>query len=91
MKPVFIITFITLLLNFIAIISKLFDFYGSSFITHFFIQENKYSYFYYYFLSYVIFIGIIFLVFVYKYQSVVLNNNDVCFFIYPFFKLLTIR
>lgn len=90
MKPVFIITFITLLLNFIVIISKLFDFYGSNGITHFFIQESKYSYFYYYFLAYVSFIEIVFLVFVYKYQSVVLNNNDVRFFIYPLIVILSL-
>lgn len=90
MKPVFIITFIILLLNFIVTISKLFDFYGSNSITHFFIQESKYSYFYYYFLGYVSFIEIVFLVFVYKYQSVVLNNNDVRLFIYPLIIILSL-
>lgn len=60
MKPVFIITFLIFLLNLIMIINKVFDFYGSNYIVHLFIQENKYSYFYYYFLSYVSFIEIVF-------------------------------
>lgn len=55
-----------------------------------FTVENKYNYFYFYFLGYVSFIDIAFLIFVYKYQSIVMNNKDIRFFIYPLIVILSL-
>lgn len=89
-KPIFLITFITNSLNFVVIISNLFDSSLSNYIARIFTQENKYEYFYFYFLGYVSFIDTVFLIFVYKYQSVVIRNSDIRFFIYPLIVILSL-